>query len=675
MAKPPKKIPASGPEVGTSTTTRPHNTQLPGNPVTIDHTDFHWPGKDTTPGTRATDTAPDTIPAAESAIVITDLPTVGRPLPELPDGMSFKQTVSLEELIIANKSARTLQAPDKDGIRLHPSGRLYVDLFDNTTVMVVRLGGGRCQAKDGKSLDTYGPVLERIAGTSRWQPEKSGPGASKHPRLEPPAETAYTATHNNPSDPDTVWNGRWLPEDGRAIQPFALRHSRHATKFRLDQSSWTSQNPFYPFTSEAGERSHYRALLDQGSPILKTVTSADNIKQKVETFTQWGLKIDLRSLGFFKLPGQVATEVKNIDGGLIADLVNQKTNGQSAIQRIIDPMAGSGFYANYARAVGFEGNMIVNDVNPLISWTQREIIQQPDRVKYYINSIKDDLIMLGRQYNFEFDPSSLSIKLESKQASKEYVQSEAVKNFRDAVKNYFNEIVDVVVELKNGEIFISDPPPGKTSIIAQLQGDEITISAPPHTANAKAFLAAVFYIAQNNNQRNTGIVEIRKISNGNYSLHFPVSMMTTDGPTVKLLAGGLANTDHINYISHLHTSAKHPTHVLNEDGWHALDNLRDKPNETRNKSDLIILSGHFSNTYLSEAAFIKKITDHILPLSENGAKIVITNAYSAYKETAFRTLGFHTFKKTREGKEKARGDYLLAINRLAMQAAQSLESP
>ena len=68
---------------------------------------------------------------------------------------------------------------------------------------------------------------------------------------------------------------------------------------------------------------------------------------------------------------------------------------------------------------------------------------------------------------------------------------------------------------------------------------------------------------------------------------------------------------------------------------------------------------------------MKKIKDHVIPLSAKGAKVIITNSYSESKENAFNALGFHTFKKSREG--KAKGDYLLAINKPALQAALSLE--
>ena len=772
MAKPPVKIktPDSDSPGGSSTTTSPPSQTLQpsGNRPTTGYPDFHWPGRDTTPEVLPREHSPDIDPPSKPAIMITDLPVLGRSSPEFPDDMhtyrptlgddlvlidnsgisrsrdgslyahmedigdvlirinpngqyeiktasvhlmvlekiegkplwrkktsgsdptktgenepspELGQPVSLNELIIPRAYARSLTAPDTNGIRRDTVPRrdtierLYVNLENGTTVMVVPTGDGRYQATTARVLIPDGPVLERIGTTMQWRIEETSPGPGKRPRLEQPVDTVHTAIQPGPSDPDTVWNGRWQPNEGGTIQPFALHHSRHAAKFRLEKNSWTSQNPFYPFTSEVGRRPHYKALLERGSALLKAATSADNIKLKIETFTQWGMKIDLHSLAFFKLPGQVVTEVKTIDGGLIADLVNQRSNGQATLQRIIEPMAGSGFYANYARAVGFEGAMIINDINPLISWTQKEIIQQPDRVKYYIDSIKEDLVALGKQYGFEFNPVNLSIKFKSKQDSQAFVKTEPVKNFRDAVKNYFNEVVDVVVELKNGELVISAPPTRRASVGAQSQGDELVISLPPPTANEKAFLAAVFYITQNNNQRNTGIVEIKKINTGNHSLHFPVSMMLTDGPTVKLFSAGLANNDHINYISHLHASAKHPTHVANEDGWTLLDSLRD---ESKNKNDLIILSGHFSDTHLSVEAFITKIEEHVIPLSKNGAQVIITNAYSPQKETAFNTLGFHTFKKSRDSNRSgtstniAKGDYLLAINRTAMQAAQSL---
>jgi hypothetical protein len=231
--------------------------------------------------------------------------------------------------------------------------------------------------------------------------------------------------------------------------------------------------------------------------------------------------------------------------------------------------------------------------------------------------------------------------------------------------------VDVVVEIKNGEVVISGPTTTRASVIAKIQDDKLVISAPPPGSDEKAFLAAVFNIIQNNNQQGSGIVEIKKLKNGKYSLHLPIYVMVPEGRAVKLFASGLANTNHINYISYLHESAKHPTHFSNEDGWNLLDNTLDKNGETRNQSDLMILSGHFSDVYLTEANFMKKIKDHVIPLSEKGSMVIITNSYSASKEKAFNDLGFHTFKKTREGKVK--GDYLLAINKSAMQAALNLK--
>ncbi|VVO15473.1 hypothetical protein [Pseudomonas fluorescens] len=924
---------------------------------------------------------------------------------------ALRQPISLDELIIANKSARTLAAPDNDGIRAHPSGRLYVDLFNNTTVMVVRTEGGKYQAKDSKSLDTYGPVLERIEGTSQWQPEDSGPGPSKRPRLERPADLAPATAHraavswepnphlwltwgtpaadstgsirinelhykvydfnsdvdylavikpaelgdtfddfermlaetpwlqpvvafrntngqwtvsntpmferspsqsianafqdfsditsadvahrlfahssgpgpgpssrsllelsttlrhwehrstewhsgptdplqllavtgtesasgngllfrsptdvekvprldfnsehfaqqwnqfktrsdapglsqlfqtllvrngyevfppppdhavdvlifrrshqvyfikldiskgqsapyefpadlNNPqllasigdpghqaliaahrsneviwlkggvdlpetgqeatfiiraprvqSDSNTVWNGRWHPNEGGTIVPFALIHSRHATKFRTKQSTWIKKNPYYPFVIEENLLPQHQTLLDQ-SALAKAATSAGNISQKTAMYTQMGMKIDTHALPFFKVPGNVTAEVHTLNGGLIADLVNQKSNGEPTIERIIEPMAGSGFYSNFARAVGFEGEIITNDSNPLISWTQKEMVNQPDRVKHYIDFIKNDLIELGKQHNFNFD-SDLTIRFKNKQEARKFIGTEAAprgtnevkklspeaqqayanaNEFRNTVRNYFNEIIEVVTEIKNGEIIISTPPP-RAQILATTHGSDLVLSAPPRAADERAFLAAAFYIAQNSNQNTGNTVAINKLQNGKYTLHFPSNILIIEGSAVKLFVQGLANTNKINYISHLHESAAHPTHFSHEDGWSLLASLR-APH--RNKGDMVLLSGHFSDVYLKEKDYMTKIKEHVVPLSNNGAKIIITNSYSEYKETTFNTLGFYTFKQSRhvEGEHlpKAKGDYLLAINRPAMQAAQHPES-
>ena len=470
------------------------------------------------------------------------------------------------------------------------------------------------------------------------------------------------------SGPKTVWNGNWQPLEGGKIQPFALRYSNHAMTFRFEPGTWSSRNPYYPFIWSKGTRPKYDSLLAKASPSLRAETHVGNIKGKVEAFTQWGMKLELSSLAFFRLPGHVATEVKELTGGLVGDLVNLKKNGQAVIQRIIEPMAGSGYYSNYARAVGFQGEMKVNDINPLISWAQSEIVKQPDRVKYYIDFIKKDMVSMGKKDGFVFDPDNLTLIFKSAQEAKAFANSEAVRIFRDKVRNYFNEVVDVVIQIKDGDVVLRPPGAKGTYVIARPEGDSVVVSAPPPNSEDKAFLAAAYYILQNNSQ--SGIVSIKALGDGRYSLHLPVFLMAKDFNKVHLFRSGLANTNHLNYISHLHQSAMRPTGFTNKDGWALLDELVDNSDLSKNKGDLIILSGHFSDVYLPEQAFMQKIRDHVLPLSNKGAMVIVTNAYSPGKEAAFRALGFHTFRKARPA--EARSDYLLAINKPAMQAAQNV---
>lgn len=521
----------------------------------------------------------------------------------------------------------------------------------NDPHLVTRIGGEAYQALI--SANEKNSVIWLAGGIQRLETGQEAAFIIRAPA--PGTVTVHPAagsqgTPQPPTETQTVWNGRWRPEEGGPIQPFALRHSRYVEKFWLEISTWSSKNPFYPFIGEPDKKAHYKTLLAQSPPSVRAATSAHNIKEKIETFTEWGMKINIRSLSFFTLPGHVATEVIEIDGGLIAGLINKKQHDQPVIHRIIEPFAGSGFYSNYARAIGFEGEIITNDLNSLISWTQKEIVKQPDRVKYYIEFIKNDLFKLGEQNNLTLNKEKLSILFTSTEEATKLYKTADIEDFRNTVKNYLEEVIDVVVEVKNGKVIISEH------------------SADP---DKNAFLAAAFYIIQNNTHRNSNIVEIRKLANQKHSLHLPISVVIREGKSINVFMNGLGNTDHINYISHLHTNTKKPTRFLNEDGWLLLDSLRNHDATATNQNDLIILSGHFSNTYLDEVEFMRKIASHVIPLSEKGAKFIITNSYSTYKEETFNSLGFYTFHKAREAKSK--GDYLLAINKSALTAIQNPE--
>jgi hypothetical protein len=448
-------------------------------------------------------------------------------------------------------------------------------------------------------------------------------------------------------DRANVWDGTFEFETGVPLAPFALSHSRYAEQFKLIRSTWNAQNPFYPFANETGDRNLYRGYLQHGPASLSAPTSADNIHEKVQTFREWGMKIDIHSLAFFKMPGHVATEIINIDGGLIAHLLNHKQMGQPVVQRVVEPMAGSGFYSNFARTIGFDGKMIINDANPLVSWTQTEIVKQPDRVKHYIEFIKKDLIELGSQNNLKFKADNPYIQFKSNEEANAFSSSPEAIQFRSEVRRYFDETLDVVIENKNGKITITEQPPG---------------------AEQRAFLAAAFFLVQNNIHRNVKSVEIKTTASGVLSLQLPISVVISEGKRARLFPGGAA-TDQLNYFSYLHKNSRYPTQFLNEDGWTLLDNLRHQNIAPISRNDLVIISGHFSDTYTSESDFINKTSNHVLPLSQQGAQVIITNAYSPYKEQQLRSLGFHTFKKIREG--GAREDYLLAINTPALQAAQS----
>ncbi|QBF24862.1 hypothetical protein EXN22_03810 [Pseudomonas tructae] len=484
----------------------------------------------------------------------------------------------------------------------------------------------------------------------------------------PPEATSPTPgpsqAGSSPPAPEapSVWNGQ-LTVDGAAIGPFSLKDSSYAETFKLVNTSRVTRNEFYPFVwpKDKAPSDYRRQLTNHPSLSVKALTTADNIEEKITTFHQWGMQVDLNSLKFFPMPGAVAEELKELNGGLIASILNLQKNNNAAIERLIEPMAGSGHYSNYARALGFEGEMIVNDWNPLISWTQKEIVAQPDLVKQHIAAIKKDMFDLAQQRGISLDPELLSHRYQSTAAAKAASNAPNVSELREDVKDYFNDCIRTLVEIKNDKPFIAQPT--RPSVISKLKNGRVV-------SESNAFLAALFYIAQNNAAVG-GVVEIRKLLTGVHSLHFPITLMNRDFNILTLFSNiSTASTNKINYISHIHSRAKKPTAFLNHDGWELLSREATKP------SDFVVLSGHFSDVYLHENDFMRKIQAHVLPLNEKGVKVIITNTYSPYKENSFKALGFHTFRQARQPgpTAKPRAEFLLVVNDAALQAAKEAQA-
>lgn len=302
--------------------------------------------------------------------------------------------------------------------------------------------------------------------------------------------------------------------------------------------------------------------------------------------------------------------------------------GQPVIRRVIEPMAGSGFYANFVRATGFRGAMQVNDMNPLVTWTQREIVTQPDRVKHFVESIKTNLASLANQDSAGFfDSQTLRVRFDTEAQAQAFIESEKASQLREDIKNYFYRVIDNHF---------------------QLAPDRIDIRSELSEVDARAFLAAAFYIIQHNSARHAPVV-----INSLGRLNLPLSCVNRDRRFVYLLGSGLTNLDHFNYMSHIHTAQTAGTVFSSVDGWDLL-----KPADGMTAvGDLVIISGHFSSVYLTEAQFMGKIKEHVVPFIKHGGRAIIINAYSNYKAEEFSALGLRVFEL-----RSPNTAYLLAVN-------------
>lgn len=492
--------------------------------------------------------------------------------------------------------------------------------------------GGSYIALRGQDTRFY-RVRTAAPGTSEWEVTRadgSGGGVWVRQGVAGNWEMARTLYGGVPDDDEVVY---WRPWNAPRPRPlpdgFGIQGSVYEQRFRVDGGSHKANNPFYPFVTPPAQQEVYRHRLSVGDPVLRQPSNQANIARKVEVFSrEWSMPLDITSLPFFRMPGEVSTEVRFVNGALIADLLGLRVGGEPVIRRVIEPMAGSGFYANYVRAAGFAGTLRVNDMNPLVSLTQRRIAAQPDRVKHFIDAIAQNLVALARQetgLNFERMP--LRADFASPEHARVFSTSETAARLRESIRQYFLKTLETHFDFSDGQIRSR----------ATLAGED-----------ADDYLAAAFYLMQTNSAKNAAV----RI-NGLGRIDLPLSSVQRDHRYVHLLQSGVANLHHLNYLSYLHSGGHGPTTFSNEDGWGLLGSEEGRSNE----GDLAILSGHFSSFYNTEAQFMAQVQAHVLPFVRNGGRVVIINSHSNYKEEQFAELGFRVFVlRTRTT------GYLLAVN-------------
>ncbi len=536
-------------------------------------------------------------------------------------------------------SGSLLLARLNEQYRRDPFARVY---HDDARQDASGAGGGSYIAWRGEQVGFY-RIKPAEAGALEWEITRQG-GTGGGLWVREARAGLWQLARTLPGGMDNDGNEPWRPWLRPQAQPLphhlGLVGSEHARRFVVTGGTHKAVNRFFPFVRPYRLRAQYAQRLEAAPAAIRAPTSSDNIAAKVDLFQhQWGLPLDLSALPFFRMPGVVASEVKHIDGALIADLIGARLGEAPIISRVIEPMSGSGFYSNYVRACGFRGEVLVNDINPLVTHTQREIVRQPDAVKQHILAIKQTLLELWAASNPpQFDPQTLRVTFPDVAAATAFVNSPEVKRFREDVRQYFYSTVETQFIVVDGQIQIS---PDSSFLLDPVNGE----------LQARAYIAAAFYLMQTNSARNNAAVRINETGR----LDLPMAIVIKDGGTgsVLMLGKGLANLDGLNYLSYLHAAPGMHTSFSTGDGWQML-----RVEEGRsNLGDLALLSGHFSDVYLREEAFITQVREQVMPFVRNRGRLIMTNAYSPYKERAFIEMGLRVLVM-----ENRSNGFLLAVS-------------
>lgn len=432
-------------------------------------------------------------------------------------------------------------------------------------------------------------------------------------------------------------------------------------------STWHENDPAYPVSGRDPQGKRSREFWNTAKSLLNDASKTN--EEKAGALSRQGIQLNLHGLEFFRMPGHVATELTNYNGKLIADVVNHRVGGEPVIRRVIEPMSGSGTYSNWIRALGFKGEMILNDVNPWLVRAQKAIVEDPEQVLQAIEEIKSDILAIGKRHGINFNekliikfddlfPELRHIALDENVKTQKLIEfSKKGKGsaFRKNLHEYFYEKMNSFASIENKKVVFNEP----AAAVHHQDGTITTLQELKSHFNAN--FAALFYIMQNaSNHGDT--VRIRNLpALGEETIHLPLSILTRDKHRYLQVFNTRVNDKKLNFISHIHANKARPTEFLHGDGWELFKRDDIGP------GDLIILSGHFSDKYLSEAEFAQKIDEYVIPATEKGAKVLIMNAFSEGKESLLQQRGFQVYSHDKSQSRRVarpRGARLVALKNI-----------
>lgn len=378
---------------------------------------------------------------------------------------------------------------------------------------------------------------------------------------------------------------------------YALRKSEYEP-YILSKNLWNIYDPTYPVSGRGAQGQRDPNFLTNARKILNDATKT--AEEKIQAVSQLGIKLDLHGLDFFRMPGNTVGELEDVNGKLIADIINRKLGNKAVIKRVIEPLSRSATYSNWIRALGFQGEMIVNDINPLIPLTQREIVNNPDKVLEAIQKIKSDIAAIGRQNGFAFDerlenkfdaifPNDKTLPNNEKaEKLKQWVRTEKASKFRQQVLDYFEDSLGTLTSITNGQLVVDDP-------YSELHHENI---ADEIQKKLNVRVAALFYVMQNA-ANNSDCVSIKLGTSGGKRIHLPISLLSSDRHYGIKVFPLRVNDKKIQFISHLHKNKS--TEFVEGDGWELFKRA------DIGSGDLIILSGHFNHDALDMDQFRQRI--------------------------------------------------------------------
>jgi len=492
-------------------------------------------------------------------------------------------------------------------------------------------------------------------------------GAPLGPSAPAGADSAVKIVFELAIDPDTRAQVTALSdEDAPAVVRAGIQNS---------EFSW--------IFSETGSRK----LLAPNYPFLNGQASQD--------------KFDPYALTFFPTPGSQGKEIMEIDGALIARTVNARDQqGQPLITKFVDAFSGSATYGNFVRAIGyftsaaydiahisaedvarmglsadetatareyadipargFNGEVVINDINPLIPLTQRQMLENFDSFELEVKNVVRDLVNLAAGHGFVVNADDLSVM--SERGPGQVQIGDAEYNARFVLENNHNgpKSASRLSDIQNANAPVSRLRHAIKGYFDQqftaCQQPGATSDLPPAINPAsEARAAALFYLTQNG-AFPSGRVAHRTLAQGSTTnggngtrreYHLPLQIIISDGHYTPRGGGEASRRVYLlpnklpllkktmDTVRHFYRDGaggdRLPTRYTQQDGFELIKNADSKT--------LVFVSGHFQNDFNSINQFIGKLLPAMHTGWNNGGRFIIINKYHPVKAGAFAAMG------------------------------------